>query len=153
MALWRPQEALAVLANAAERGRGKRTALLARVYFEMGKAHLAMDELVEALVALKSALSTNGRVGEIAMLLGLVAIDLDEPQTAERALMAVTTMASRKEDTGEGADPALKAAAFYRLASMAHEKGELAKAKRLASRAVGGDPEHQAARALLESLV
>jgi len=45
-----------------------------------------------------------------------------------------------------------RAVAFYHLASIAYEKGDIGRARRLATKAVAGDPEHAAARALLDKL-
>jgi hypothetical protein len=68
---------------------------------------------------------------------------------SERALIAVTTMPPRKDAT----DGPNKALAFYHLAALAYHRGDVAKAKLLAAKAVGGDPAQQgAARGLLEKL-
>jgi lipopolysaccharide biosynthesis regulator YciM len=125
---------------------------LAFVNLEIGKAHLSQDELLEAFDALKAGFSLNGRVCAMAMMLGLVAIDLGEMQVAERALSAVTTMPSRSDAAPEGADPASRVIAYFHLASIAYEKGDIGRARRLATKAVTGDPDHVAARALLARL-
>jgi tetratricopeptide (TPR) repeat protein len=148
VALGRGAEALALLADAAERTRGNRPQFAA-VQLEIARAHLSTDDLVEAFEALKAGFAADWRTGEIAMLLGLVAVDLDDDKTAERALIAVTTMPPRK-DAPDGPNKAL---AFYHLASLAYLRGDVAKAKLLAAKAVGGDPAQQgAARGLLEKL-
>jgi len=152
VALQQPGEAIAALNDAVARTRGKRSPLVASLYLEIGRAHLAVDELVEAFEALKAGLAMNGRACEMALLLGLVAIDLGELQVAERALSAVTTMPSRKDGSADGADPPSRAVAYYHLASMAHEKGDIGKARRLVTKAVGGDPGNAAARALLDRI-
>ena len=145
-------KALAVLYDAADRNRGKRSPALANIYLEIAKAHLSVDEVVEAYEALEFGFGVDWRVGDIAMLLGLVALDLDEHKTADRAFSAVTTLPPRKDAAGPGADAATKAVAFYHLASLAFAKGDVAKARRLVGKAVGGDPAHQGARSLLERL-
>jgi tetratricopeptide (TPR) repeat protein len=132
LALGRTREALEVLADAAERGRPSRP-VLAAIHLQMAKAHLAEDELLEALEALKSGFATDWRTGEIAMLLGLVAIDLDDDKTAERALIAVTTMPPRKD----AQDAPAKALAFEHLAAIALARGDMAKARLLATKAAG----------------
>jgi tetratricopeptide (TPR) repeat protein len=152
VALGRTRQALGALYETAERNRGRRSPLLASVYLEIGKAHLAADELVEAFEALDFGFAVDWRTGDIAMLLGLVARDLDEEKVAVRAFSAVTTLPPRKDPSAPGADPATKAVAFYHLASIACEQGDLAKARRLATKAVSGDPAHGAARALFEKL-
>jgi hypothetical protein len=99
----------------------------------MAKAYLADDDLLEALEVLKAGFAADWRTGEIAMLLGLVALDLDDDKTAERALIAVTTMPARK-DSG---DASAKALAFEHLSSIAQARGDVAKAKLLATKAAG----------------
>ena len=146
------REAIAVLEETVARSRGKRSAAIARVYLEIGRTHLGSDEIVEAFEALKAGFNMDWRNAEIAMLVGLVAVDLDEEKLAERALSGLTAMPSRREPGGEGADPAAQASAFYHLASMAYAKGDRSKARRLASKAIGVEAGHAAARALLEQL-
>jgi hypothetical protein len=152
VATGQPHAALRALYDVAERNRGKRSPALANVYLEIGKAHLAGDELVEALDALDFGFAVDWRVGDLAMLLGLVALDLGEDKVAVRAFSAVTTLPPRKEPAGGGADAATKAVAFYHLASIAMAQGDLTRARRLVSKAVGGDPAHGPARALYDTL-
>jgi lipopolysaccharide biosynthesis regulator YciM len=146
-AMGHPREALAALDDASQKNRGKRSPLIARVYLEMGKAHLAVDELVEALEALKVAFTMDTRSGEIGMLLGLVALDVDDERTAERVFLGV---AGKPVQTD--AERQAQATAYYHLASMAYVRSELGKARRLAGKAVGADPRHEGALAILEKL-
>ena len=145
--LSRAGEALAGLTAAIERCRGKRSPLLARLLLEAARAHLAVDELVEAFEQLKAAYGMDAKNAEIAMLLALVAVDLDDERTAERALFTVTAAAARTD-----ADRHSQATAFYHLATMAHAKGDGAKARRLAGKALSLEPGLPAAQALLERL-
>ena len=149
--LGHPAEALAAIHEATGRARGKRTPLLARLHLEAARAHLAIDEIVEAFDSLKAGFSLDWRNAEIAMLLGLVAIDLDDERLAERALSGLTTTPVR-DASGASPDAALQAGAFYRLALMAQGKGDRGKARRMATRAIGVEPGHAAARALLEQI-
>jgi tetratricopeptide (TPR) repeat protein len=149
--LGRPAEALAAIHAATARSRGKRTPLLARLHLEAARAHLAVDEIVEAFDSLKAGFSIDWRNAEIAMLLGLVAIDLDDERLAERALSGLTTTPAR-DAAGGNADATLQAGAFYRLALMAQGKGDRGKARRMATRAIGVEPGHAAARALLDQI-
>ena len=89
--------ALRALYDVAERNRGKRSPALANVYREIAKAHLASDELAEALDALDFGFAVDWRVGDLAMLLGLVALDLGEDKVAVRAFSAVTTLPAEEE--------------------------------------------------------
>jgi hypothetical protein len=49
----------------------------------------------------------DARNGELVMLLGLLAIDLGDEKTAERALVAVVTLASRRDSLVPGPGPGL----------------------------------------------
>jgi tetratricopeptide (TPR) repeat protein len=153
VAFGRPHDALVLLGEAVEWCDGRRTPLLARVYVEMGKAHLAVDEVFEALDALDYGFALDRRNDEAALLLGLVAIDLDDEKTAESALLAITTMPPRKDASGVESDASTKAVAFCHLAFLAYAHGDVGKARRLANKAVGSDDcAHSAAHALLERL-
>ncbi len=147
----RPGEALAAIHAATARAKGKRTPVLARLHLEAARAHLAVDEIVEAFDSLKAGFSLDWRNAEIAMLLGLVAIDLDDEKLAERALSGLTSTPAR-DASGASPDASLQAGAFYRLALMAQGKGDRGKARRMATRAVGIEPGHAAARALLDQI-
>jgi tetratricopeptide (TPR) repeat protein len=148
----RPRDALAALQDVAQRNRGKRAPLLAGVHLAIAKAHLAADDLAEALEALKAGFAIDWHWAELALLLGLVALDLGEDRTAERALLAVAMAAPRKDGSSAGATPADKVAAFYHLAVMARAQGDLAKARRWVTKAASDDPGHAGARALLAEL-
>ncbi len=147
----RPAEAIAAIHAATSRAKGKRTPVLARLHLEAARAHLAVDEVVEAFDSLKAGFSLDWRNAEIAMLLGLVAIDLDDEKLAERALSGLTTTPARDAASGSP-DASLQAGAFYRLALMAQGKGDRGKARRMATRAIGIEPGHAAARALLDQI-
>jgi tetratricopeptide (TPR) repeat protein len=151
-ALDRPRDALVVLREVVHRSAGKRPPLLANVYLEMGKSHLAVDELAEALDALKAGLGMDSRNGELAMLAGLVAVDLGDEIVAERALMAVATMATRLDSCSARPARTDRASACYHLAQVARGRGDLTKARRWVARAVSEDPACGAARALLAKL-
>jgi hypothetical protein len=144
-------EAIPVLHETTTRARGKRTPLLARLHLESAKAHLAVDEVVEAFDSLKAGFNLDWRNTELAMLLGLVAIDLDDEKLAERALSGLPATPAR-DAQGGSVDATLQASAFYRLALMAQARGDRGKARRMATRAVAVDPAHPAARALLEQI-
>jgi tetratricopeptide (TPR) repeat protein len=142
----RATEALELVA----RTRGKRAPEIGAVYLEIGKAYFAKDELVEAFNALKAGYAIDPRCAELALMLGLMAIDLDDDKTAERALLSVATATTRKPGSSGGAVAADKVRAFYQLAAMADAKGEVAKVHRWATAAAREDPTHGGARALLE---
>jgi tetratricopeptide (TPR) repeat protein len=145
--LSRSPEAITALTAAIERFRGKRTPLVARLLVETARAHLAADELIEAFEHLKAAFSIDARSGEGTLLYALVAIDLDDERTAERALFAITGTSAKTD-----ADKHLQATAFYHLAAMALTKGDGGKARRLATKALGIDPGLAEAHTLVETI-
>jgi tetratricopeptide (TPR) repeat protein len=140
-------EALAVLRHASERNHGKRSPFGARISLETAKAHLALDELPEALEHLKAAFAAESRNTAIALLLGLVAVDLDDERTAERAMLAVTGTASRTVEERRA-----HACAFFHLALLARAKNDSARARRLAGKALALQPDHADASILVEQL-
>jgi tetratricopeptide (TPR) repeat protein len=141
VALRRPDVALAGLREVIGRGRLP-APVLASLQLEMARAHLSVDGLVEAWNALKAAFVADARHGEIALLLGLLSLDLEDEKTAERALTAVSKMTSRVE-------PVQKGLALFHLARMAHAKGDVAKARLLATKALENDPAQQGVKRLL----
>jgi tetratricopeptide (TPR) repeat protein len=127
--------------------RGKRSPSIARLHLEAGRAHLMLDDLVEALEALKVALNMDPRSVEIGLLLGLVALDLDDERTAERVFLALAAKVPQTEGERQA-----QATAYSHLASMAFMKGELPKARRLLGKALAAEADHPAALALQERL-
>jgi lipopolysaccharide biosynthesis regulator YciM len=145
----RASEALPVLVDVIARNRGKRLPELGAVYLEIGKAYLATDDLLEAFNVLKTGFTVDPRCTELALVFGLLASDLDDDKTAERALVSVAT-ASARDKSSNGALAAHKVRALYQLAVMADVKGDVAKAHRWATAAAREDPTHAGARALLD---
>ncbi len=145
--LSRAGEGLAALTQALERNRGKRSPLIARLLLEAARSHLAVDEIVEAFEHLKAAYAMDARNAEGAMLLALVAIDLDDDRTAERALFTVTGSPPKTEGERHA-----QARGFYHLAAMAHGKGDGPKARRLVGKALSMEAGFPPAQALLERL-
>ena len=150
-ALGRSATALGAITGDRRARRGKRIAALARLHLEIGRAHLAFDDIVEAFESLKAGFNLDWRNAEIAMLLGLVAIDLDDERLAERALSGLTTMPARRR-RGRSRRRGAQASAFFHLASMAYGKGDRGKARRIAGKAIGVEAGHVAARALLDQI-
>jgi hypothetical protein len=151
LALGRSKLALDVLCEAARRRGGAQPQALASVHFEIAKAHLSLDEIVEAFEALKVGFDLDPRAVDGATLLGLVALDLDDEWTAERAFTAVT-MQPPREGSGPGDESGTRSNALCRLAAIALDRGDIARARRLATSARDADPGDLAARTLLETL-
>jgi tetratricopeptide (TPR) repeat protein len=125
MALERPRDATTAFYAIIERSAGKRPRSLATVYLELGKAHLhpSLDEFAEALEALKAGFAIDLRNGELAMLLGLLALDLGDEKTAERAFLAVVTLA-RKEESSPDLSTTAERASFAPPAPSSSALGE-----------------------------
>jgi tetratricopeptide (TPR) repeat protein len=146
----RASEALPMLVDVIARNRAKRLPELGAVYLEIGKAYLATDDLVEAFNVLKTGFVVDPRCTELALVLGLLAADLDDDKTAERALVSVAMANARDKVSNGGALAAHKVRALYQLAAMADAKGDVTKAHRWATAAAREDPTHAGARALLD---
>lgn len=144
----RAREALEIVAQ----DRGKRPPGLGAVYLEIGKAYFVKDDLVEAFDALKAGYAIDPRCAELALMLGLLAVDLGDDETAERVLLSVTISTTRNGGSGGGVVAHDKARAFYHLATMADAKGEVVKASRWAAAAVREDPTHAGAHALSDKV-
>jgi tetratricopeptide (TPR) repeat protein len=142
------REALEVVGQ----NRGKRAPDIGAVYLEIGKAYFAKDELIEAFNALKAGYAVDPRCADLAMMLGLLAIDLGDGETAERVLLSVAMATTRSAGSSAGASASDKRKAFYHLAAMADARGEVAKANRWAFAAVREDPTDEGARALLDKV-
>ncbi len=148
----RTREALDALQDVARHARAKRSPALASVYLEIAEAHLAGDDLLEAFDALKAGFAIDWHSGKLALLLGLVALDVGDDKIAERALLAVAMAAPRKEGSSAGATDAEKMTAYRHLAALAQAQDDHVKARRWASRVTGEDNRsHSDVRALLGS--
>lgn len=151
MALGKTQNVVAALEEVIKKNRGKRNPAVAAAYLELAKAHLAADDLAEAFDALKAAFTVDARSPGVAMLLGLVAIDLGDEKTAERALAAVATLAARDDDGwDDGANDGERLAALDHLVRLADARGDVVNARRWATKALAVDPAHAAAREILD---
>jgi hypothetical protein len=141
-ALGCPADGVPTLEEACDRSSGKRSPLLAAGYLELGKAHLACGEQARAAEALKRAFAIHPRNAELAILLGLVAIDLCDEKTAERALLVVGLLPS------DACDDEDRAVALHHLAAIARARGDVVKAERWTAKARAFDPVRAGAEAL-----
>jgi len=117
-----------------------------RIHEEIARIHLEADELVEAYEALTVAHRLDRGNLRIALMLGLVAHDLDELTVAGNALRIVV-VASRGEG---GLSPAERSNAYFYLGFMQYLKGSDANARQMAHKAVEEDPLNLDAQKLLE---
>jgi thioredoxin-like negative regulator of GroEL len=136
-------------AEAKERRRGKP---LSRVLRLAADLRLERDELGEALPLLVEAHQLDKSDVDTALLLGLLAIDLDRLETAAAALRVL--IAQRELGTREGAQArALNLAqGYFQLARIEQHHGKKTNAKRMALRALEENPNLVPAQRLLSDL-
>lgn len=141
----RPEQALTVLTQTASRHDRTRTKEVARLHSQIADLHLASDDLVEAFGSLKLAFDLDKANASLALLLGLVAVDLDEHKAAQTALQAVTVARS-----GSDVTPEYRSVAYYHLGRMAQVTGDGTRARLWAAKAVREDPNNGQAKTFLE---
>jgi hypothetical protein len=146
------EQALALLTTHAEAKERRRGKPLARVLRLTADLRLERDELAEALALLTEAHQLDKTDLDTALLLGLLAIDLDRLETAASALRVL--IAQRELGTREGAaarSPNL-AEAYLQLARIEQHYGKKTNAKRMALRALEESPGLAPAQYLLSEL-
>lgn len=143
-------------------------------YQELARLHLAADELVEAYEVLNEAYKLERRNGSVALLLGMLALDLGDERLARRVLRSVTTMRLRASEgaaptsgdrasgarlssfqtseRGLGASTEEKAKAYILLGEIAKNHGDASAARKLVNQAILEDPSNDRAQALLQAL-
>ncbi len=132
-----------------ERRRGKP---LARVLRLAADLRLENDELAEALPLLTEAHQLDKTDLDTALLLGLLAIDLDRLETAASALRVLIAQRELGAREGAAARSLNLAQGYFQLARIEHHHGKKTNAKRMALRALEENPELGAAGQLLEQL-
>ncbi len=145
------EDALVELAKLAAPQESRKPVERVAAFWELAQLHLLEDEIKEAYDVLLQAHKLERRNGEVALTLGMLALDLDDEKTAGRALRSVTAMKARTS-TSQGAGPDEKSKAYYLLSHVARRKGDTNGARRMAQKAVGEDPSNKDAEALLEAL-
>jgi tetratricopeptide (TPR) repeat protein len=141
--------ALAALDETTRRHQKTRSKEVASLHRRIADIHLEADELVEAFDALSAAFALDKGDPELALSLGLLALDLDEHRVAQQALQVVTlTRTNRPDSDISGA----RAGAYYHLGRLAQAQGDHVKARLMAAKATHEDPDHRQARSLLAEL-
>ena len=140
------REILTALLASTER---KRSKAHAKVYQRLAELMLAEDELLEALEALNQAHQLDKNDAEIALLLGLLAADLDQSETAFNALRAYVSL---KEKSIDLASRRQLSRAYLQLGELELVKGQRTVARRMLTRAVETDPENKNAHRFLAEL-
>jgi thioredoxin-like negative regulator of GroEL len=145
-------EALTLLSAHLESKERRRGKPLGRVLRLAADLHLERDQLTEALQLLVEAHQLDKTDLDTALLLGLLAIDLDRLETAASALRVL--IAQRELGTREGAAArALNLAeGYFQLARIEQHHGKKTNAKRMALRALEENPALAKAQTLLNEL-
>jgi tetratricopeptide (TPR) repeat protein len=140
---------LTVYAESKERRRGKPLAKVLRLAADL---RLERDELAEALPLLQEAHQLDKTDLDTALLVGLLAVDLDRLETAASALRVL--IAQRELGTREGAAARSLnlARGYFQLARIEQHHGKKTNAKRMALRALEEDPSMLPAQKLLSEL-
>jgi len=125
---------------------------LDQIYREIGEMHLAQDELVEAFESLSQAHRLNKGDGQVAFLLGLIAIDLDQLEVAGAALRSFVATRGHVVDSSMLDEPTPVSRAYFHLASIERIRGDEGAARRMASRALEESRHNRDAQRLLEEL-
>ena len=136
-------------AESKERRRGKPLAKLLRLAADL---RLERDEPAEALALLQEAHQLDKTDLDTALLVGLLAVDLDRLETAASALRVL--IAQRELGTREGAAARSLnlARGYFQLARIEHHHGKKTNAKRMALRALEEDPSLLPAQRLIREL-
>jgi tetratricopeptide (TPR) repeat protein len=148
----RAEEALALLNAIAEANKGRRSKALGGIYGVMAQIHLDEGYLTDALQALSKAFELDPKNGELAVRLGLLALEIDEDEVATRAFRAVSIMKPPAPGSTDGAPVEAKADANFYLAALARKAGDPRKAKVLVAKALAEKSDHEGARQLLAEL-
>jgi tetratricopeptide (TPR) repeat protein len=129
----RNQEGREVLADLLAASERKRTRAHAKVFQKLAELMLAEDELAEAIEPLSQAHQLDKADPEIALMLGLLAADLDQTETAFNALRAYVSL---KEKSIDLASRRQLSRAYLQLGELELVKGQRTVARRMLTRAV-----------------
>jgi thioredoxin-like negative regulator of GroEL len=132
------EAAFASLAEFAKAPGKRRAKSLARVHRAVAELHLAEDELAEALPALLQAHQLERGDLELAMQLGLLAVDLDRHDLAASSLRLVTS--AKTADGSPAVSGKILSVAYYHLACIEFLHGRKVGARRMVARALEEDP-------------
>jgi tetratricopeptide (TPR) repeat protein len=146
------QRALEVLLGAVGRHDKKRSKDVARLHARIGELHLRADDLVEALEALEKAFELDRTDAGAALLLGLLAVDLDRHRTAQQALQAVTAARPGITDAAHASSAEARSVAYYHLGRIARLAGDEPRARLMVTKAMRENPENRQARSFLDEL-
>jgi hypothetical protein len=146
------ERALSLLSEHAGSKERRRGQALARALRLAADLHLERDELAEALAWLQEAHQMDKGDLDTALLLGLLAVDLDRLETAASALRGLIA----QRELGAHKDAGLRSrelgSGYLQLARIEQHHGKKTNAKRMALRALEEDPSLVAAELLMKRL-
>jgi tetratricopeptide (TPR) repeat protein len=145
-------KAIETLAKFASAQKGRKSKDLAQVFGALADLYLANDELIDALEALSQAHRLDKSDTEIAYLLGLVALDLDQVDMASAALRAFVATRKHVVKSTPTDEPTRVSRAYFHLAVIEHARGDEGAARRMVSRAMEESPNNGDARRLMDEL-
>jgi len=122
-----------------------------RLFEELAMLHLEQDELTEALEALTQAHKLDRAQPRVALMLGLVAADLDDIAAASSALRSAVA-APKGPDTKSSLTATERASAYIELCRMQLLRGSQATARQMFDRAVEEDPNHHLISSLAHAM-
>ncbi|MDX2052164.1 MAG: tetratricopeptide repeat protein [Polyangiaceae bacterium] len=140
-----------VLTTLIESYRGRRAKVLANVHRERARILLLQEEPREALSAMTQAFEMDLKNYEIAMELGLLALDHHDDELATRAFRTVAMMRTGTEEE-EGVSQVVKGEAHFHLAVLAQRQGDPRRAKVLVAKALTENPDLAGAQEFLAQL-
>jgi tetratricopeptide (TPR) repeat protein len=145
----RNEEGREVLLQVLAQSEKKRNRAHAKVFQKLAELMLAEDELAEAFEPLNQAHQLDKNDPEIALMLGLLAADLDQSETAFTALRVYVSL---KEKSIDLATRRQLSRAYLQLGELELVKGQKTVARRMLTRAVETDPENKSAHRFLAEL-
>lgn len=122
-----------------------------RLFEELAAMHLEQDALFEALDALSQAHKLERTQPRIALMLGLVAADLDDVATASSALRTAVS-ASKTNDDKPALTASERASAYAELCRLQLLRGSQTTARQMLDRAIEEDPNHHSVVALVQAM-
>jgi golgin subfamily B member 1 len=122
-----------------------------RLFEELAELHLEQDELMEAFDAFTQAHKLERAQPRIALMLGLVAADLDDVATASSALRAALA-AVKTNDNKPALSASERASAYVELARLQLIRGSQTTARQMLDRAIEEDPKHHSVVALVQAM-
>jgi golgin subfamily B member 1 len=122
-----------------------------RLFEALATLHLEQDELHEAFEALSQAHKLERAHPRIALLLGLVASDLDDVATASNVLRAAVAAAKTNDDRW-ALSASERASAYAELSRLQLTRGSQTTARQMLDKAIEEDPNHHLVVALTQAM-